>query len=161
MQITTSREMDSQLPRRVTVQHLDYDREYNTGSQYAERLNTAAINKSVLDLPIVLTATEAAGKSRGAAVSLLARTLRRGDHPAADLSAARTRRRGDARHAGGQRPIAIGRSRLPERRRVQCKAKYANAAIYTPTAVASPSVPGRRQSRRSARPSIPCSIFRS
>jgi hypothetical protein len=44
VQITTSREMDSQLPRRVTVQHLDYDREYNAGTQYAERLNTAAIN---------------------------------------------------------------------------------------------------------------------
>ena len=45
------------------MQHLDYDREYNTGTQYAERLNTAAINARVLDLPIVLTATEAAGKA--------------------------------------------------------------------------------------------------
>ena len=48
VQITVSREMDSQLPRRVTVQHLDYDREYNTGTQYAERINTAAINALLL-----------------------------------------------------------------------------------------------------------------
>jgi hypothetical protein len=63
VQITISREMDSQLHRRVTVQHLDYDREYNVGTQYAERLNTSAINATVLDLPIVLTSTEAAGKA--------------------------------------------------------------------------------------------------
>jgi len=69
VQITTSREMDSQLPRRVTVQHLDYDREYNTGTQYAERLNTAAINARVLDLPIVLTATEAAGRRKCCSIS--------------------------------------------------------------------------------------------
>jgi len=52
IQITTSREMDSQIPRKVTVQYLDLDREYNVGLQYAERLNTAAINAIVLDLPI-------------------------------------------------------------------------------------------------------------
>ena len=61
--------MDSQLHRRVTVQHLDYDREYNVGTQYAERLNTSAINATVLDLPIVLTSTEAAEKPKCCSIS--------------------------------------------------------------------------------------------
>ena len=39
----------------------DSDREYDAGTQYAERLNTAAINATVLDLPIVMTSAEAAG----------------------------------------------------------------------------------------------------
>ena len=64
VQITTSREIDSQMPRRVLVKHLDYDREYDTGAQYDERLNTIAIHEVVLDLPIVLTSGEAAARRR-------------------------------------------------------------------------------------------------
>ena len=37
VQITTSREMDSQLPRVLTIKHVDYDREYEAGEQRAER----------------------------------------------------------------------------------------------------------------------------
>jgi hypothetical protein len=59
--LTTRREMDTQMPRRVVVKHFDPDREYNLGEQYAERLNTAAIHVTSLDLAIVLTAGEAAG----------------------------------------------------------------------------------------------------
>ena len=50
--LTLSREMDSQLPQRVTVQSLDSDREYATGEQYAERLNTAAVNIRTLEMPL-------------------------------------------------------------------------------------------------------------
>lgn len=143
VQITTSREMDSQLPRRVTVQHLDYDREYNTGSQYAERLNTAAINKSVLDLPIVLTATEAAGKAE---VLLYLYWLERYDVAITLPPTYLQLEPGDV--VTLVTPEGNVQLRLVEvdylsDGRVQCKAKYANAAIYTPTAVASsPSVSG-------------------
>lgn len=63
VRLALSRETDAKLPRRVTVQHLDVDREYNTGSQYAERINTTAVNAISVDLPVVLTAAEAAGKA--------------------------------------------------------------------------------------------------
>lgn len=59
--VTLSREMDSQLPRRVLVRHLDPSREYDAGEQYAERLITAARGESTVDLPIVLSTAEAAG----------------------------------------------------------------------------------------------------
>lgn len=60
-QITFSREMDSQLPRRVNVSYLDISRDYDTGSgPGAERLNTDAVNAMQVDLGIVLNADEAA-----------------------------------------------------------------------------------------------------
>ena len=52
--------MDTQLPNRVSVTHLDYQREYDIGEQYAERLNTLSINLRTIEMPIVLTSTEAA-----------------------------------------------------------------------------------------------------
>lgn len=57
--LTRPREMDTQLPWRVTVSHLDYSREYDTGEQYAERLNTTSINTQSIEMPIVLTPDEA------------------------------------------------------------------------------------------------------
>jgi len=61
VQITMTRETDASIPRRLTVRHLDVDREYETGEQFAERLNTVAISNQVLEYPIALTASEAAG----------------------------------------------------------------------------------------------------
>lgn len=58
--LTIEREMDSVLPRRVSIKHLDYSREYDIGEQYAERLNTDSINIKEMELALVLTATEAA-----------------------------------------------------------------------------------------------------
>jgi hypothetical protein len=63
VQITNHREMDSILPRKVSVKHFDVNREYDPGEQYAERINTDAVNVLDLDLPIVLTAQEAAQKA--------------------------------------------------------------------------------------------------
>lgn len=60
VEITNAREMDSVLPRRVTLKYLDTSREYDIGEQYAERLNTDAINIRDLELPLVMTGTEAA-----------------------------------------------------------------------------------------------------
>lgn len=58
--VTNSREMDTQLPRRVAVQYLDLDREQERNEQYAERINSPATNIVTLELPISLTAGEAA-----------------------------------------------------------------------------------------------------
>lgn len=63
IRITKGREMDTQLPCRVNISHLDYSREYDTGDQYAERLNTASVNIQSIEMPIVLTAQEAAQKA--------------------------------------------------------------------------------------------------
>ena len=58
--ITNTREMDSVLPRRVTLSYLDTGREYDDGEQYAERLNTDSVNVRSIDLTIALTSAEAA-----------------------------------------------------------------------------------------------------
>lgn len=58
--LSQTREMDSQLPCRVHVQHLDPDREYNIGEQYAERLNTTSVNETTIDLAVVLSSGSAA-----------------------------------------------------------------------------------------------------
>ena len=49
-----------QLPAKVTVKYLDADREYDIGSQYAERLGTQSGNETTIDMPLVLTSNEAA-----------------------------------------------------------------------------------------------------
>jgi len=143
VQITTSREMDSQLPRRVTVQHLDYDREHNAGTQYAERLNTAAINALVLDLPIVLTATEAAGKAE---VLLYLYWLERYDVSVTLPPTYNQLEPGDVVTLvtpEGNVSLRMTAIHYTSDGRIACQAKYANAAIYTPTAVgASPVVSG-------------------
>lgn len=139
VQITVSREMDSQLPRRVTVQHLDYDREYNTGTQYAERINTAAINSLQLDLPLVLTSTEAAGKAE---VLLYLYWLERYD-VAINLPPTYLHLEpGDVvtlETPEGNVSLRLTAISYTSDGRVECKAKYNGAAIYTPTAVGEPS----------------------
>jgi hypothetical protein len=138
VQITTSREMDSQLPRRVTVQHLDYDREYDAGTQYAERLNTPAINARVLDLPIVLTATEAAGKAE---VLLYLYWLERYDVAIVLPATYLQLEPGDVVTLvtpEGNVSLRLTAINYTSDGRLECKAKYASAAIYTPAAVGVP-----------------------
>lgn len=59
MKLKKTREMDTQLPGRVSVTYLDYTREYDIGEQYAERLNTDSVNIRTIEMPIVLTSDEA------------------------------------------------------------------------------------------------------
>lgn len=59
--LASSREMDSQLPVRTHVKYLDAAREYALTEQYSERTSTDAINRVDRELPIVLSADEAAG----------------------------------------------------------------------------------------------------
>ena len=135
VQITTSREMDSQMPVRVTINHLDVDREYDTGTQYAERLNTSAINALTHDLPIVLTATEAAGKAE---TLLYLAWLERHDVLISLPPTWAHLEPGDV--VGLTTPEGVVSLRITAANytadgRVECSAKYDNAAIYTPTAV--------------------------
>jgi hypothetical protein len=135
VQITTSREMDSQLPRRITLRHLEEAREYDSGEQYAERLNTPAINTRLIDLPIVLTATEAAGKAE---VLLYLAWLERHDVSFVLPPTYNLLEPGDSvtltTHEGAilLRLTAVN---YTSDGRIECQAKYASAAIYTPTAV--------------------------
>jgi len=59
-QLAESREMDSQLPQNVTVKYIDRDRDYDVNEQRAQRDNTEAVNSLVIDLPVVLSATQSA-----------------------------------------------------------------------------------------------------
>ena len=61
--ISQSREMDSILPRKVLITYFDVVREYDINEQYVERINTDAVHESIIDLPIVLNADEAAQKA--------------------------------------------------------------------------------------------------
>lgn len=62
-QLSISREMESQLPRRLQLKYLDTTREYDTGEQSAERINVESVSTTVADLPIVFTPDEAAQKA--------------------------------------------------------------------------------------------------
>lgn len=55
-----SREMDSQLPQRVTITALSSTREYGAATQSFERLNTSAVNVEQRDIPLVLSDDEIA-----------------------------------------------------------------------------------------------------
>lgn len=59
--LTISREMASQLPNRISITYYDYYREYDANEQYAERISGDTSQFKSQDLPIALTATEAAG----------------------------------------------------------------------------------------------------
>lgn len=58
--ISFTREMDSQLPAKTVIKYIDAEREYATSEQYKDRTGTTAVNRVDRDLPIVLTANEAA-----------------------------------------------------------------------------------------------------
>ena len=55
-----SREMDTQIPYKVSVRYLDPSREYDIGEQYASRPDTASVSERTVELSLVLTGDEAA-----------------------------------------------------------------------------------------------------
>lgn len=59
--LTETREMDGQLPCRVSVRYPDINREFDVNEQYDARLNTSSVNETAIDTTVVLTANEAAG----------------------------------------------------------------------------------------------------
>jgi len=58
--VGATRRQESDLPRRVRLRYTDFDTDYEPGSQYAARQATTSQGKRQLDVPVVLTATEAA-----------------------------------------------------------------------------------------------------
>lgn len=61
--LTQSREMDSQLPAMVTIDYIDIDREYDPNSQEAARITSNSVNTRAIEMPIVMSATEAVQKA--------------------------------------------------------------------------------------------------
>ena len=56
------RQMDTQLPQKTVVRHLDAAREYGINEQYStERRSSSTVNVEEVEFPIVFTADEAAG----------------------------------------------------------------------------------------------------
>lgn len=136
VRLTQSREMASQLPRKVQVTYIDTNREYDKGTgPGAERLNTDAVNVQALDMPIVLNAGEAAGIEE---TLLYLYWLERVDvafvlpptYAALEVADVITIVDGAATYL--LRLIEI--NYLADGR-LECKAKYNNPAIYSPSAV--------------------------
>lgn len=132
--ITNSREMDLQMPRRVELTYLDSEREYDTGEQFAERLNTDAVNTLRVEMPIVLNADEAAGKAE---VLLYLYWLERNDvsfvlpppYTTLEPSDVITVVAPDASYE-----LRLTTTNLLPDGRLECTAKFNSAAVYTPTA---------------------------
>lgn len=59
-QLKQSREMDSQLPTSIVANYLDRGRNYDGNQQPWERPSTGSVNTRTMDIPAVLTATQAA-----------------------------------------------------------------------------------------------------
>lgn len=136
-----SREMDSQLPARTAIKYLDAAREYAVSEQYSERLNTEAINRVDRELPLVLTATEAA---RVAEVLNFLPWLERTDAAFTLPPIYRYLEPGDVVTVTA--PQATYELRLTEINetpdgRLECKAKPNRAALYTPAATGAEGVP--------------------
>lgn len=131
--LTLSREMDSQLPQRVTVQSLDSDREYATGEQYAERLNTAAVNIRTLEMPLALTADETAGIAE---TLLYLYWLERYDAQFALPPTYADLEPGDVVTVSadsGTHTVRLTGITYAADGRLECRAKYAASALYTPS----------------------------
>ncbi len=136
IRITQSREMATQLPRRVEVTYIDAAREYDIGPPgVAERNNTDATNVEQIELPIVLTADEGQAKAQ---TLLYLRWLERNDlsfvmpPPRLNLEVADV--------VTVTAPGATYLCRLTETTtlpdgQIESKAKLASTTIYTPNAV--------------------------
>ena len=129
--ITDAREMDLMLPQKVGVKYLDYVREYDINEQSDERTSTDAVNQVSIDLPLSMVAEEA----KAAATMLLYHGwLDRYDvafvlpptwqqlEPADPVTV-------EADNATYSLRLTSVNT-LPDGR-MECKAKYSDAAIYT------------------------------
>lgn len=135
VQLTRMREMDSMLPVKVSLKYLDVDREYNIGEQYAERLNTTAVNIQALNLAIVLNALEAAQKAE---VLLYMYWLERF---LVNFSLPPTYNRLEPadvitiNNAGTMHELRLININYTSGGWLECAAKYNKASLYTPAAL--------------------------
>jgi Putative phage tail protein len=134
VQITSAREMDSVLPGKVSLTYFDASREYDTGEQYAERLNTQSVNTSTIEMALVLTADEAAQKAE---ILLYVYWLERYDvtfrlppeYNYLEPSDVITITSPDANYQ-----LRLTSINYTSAGWLECQAKYSNAATYTSTA---------------------------
>lgn len=141
IRITHSREMDSQLPRKVGCTYIDVNREYDQGAgPGAERLNTDAINLRQIELPVVLNATECAGVEE---TLLYLAWLERHDINLVLPPTYAHLQPADVITVNGDGAIyslrLTGINYLPDGR-LEVSAKYNDVAIYSPTAVGEESL---------------------
>lgn len=132
------RDMDSQLPQRVRLKYLDADREYDTGEQVAQRYNTDARETVYLELPLVMTATEAA---RASEVLLYTWWRERGADIAFSLPPTYLHLEpGDVvtiqAQDGSSHVLRLTSIHYTADGRLECTARYEYPAGYTSTAVA-------------------------
>lgn len=134
VQVTDSREMDIMLPKKVVVSYVDVTREYDTNSQEYERKNTDAVSIHNVELPVVLNADEAAQTAEKLCylrwldrydVSLVLPPDYSALEPADVIIVTGTDATWELR--------LISVNTLPDGR-MECRAKYNKAAIYTSTA---------------------------
>jgi hypothetical protein len=133
--ITNTREMDIVLPRKVRLLFSDFEREYDAGEQYAERLNTDAVNIRSIELAIVLTAAEAAGMAE---VLLYLAWLERYDIGLSLPSTYNHLEPADVitvNASEGQYELRLTSVNYTSDGRIVCQAKYNNVATYTATAL--------------------------
>lgn len=141
IQISNSREMESQLPAKVSIKYMDINRAYNTGEQYYERINTDAVNHAALEMPIVFNAQEAAGKAQTLAYLYW---LERYDisfklppeYLQLQPSDVITITTPDASYN-----LRLKQINYTQDGRLECQAKYNHAALYSPSATGEEGVP--------------------
>lgn len=141
IQISNSREMESQLPAKVSIKYMDINRAYNTGEQYYERINTDAVNHADLEMPIVFNAQEAAGKAQTLAYLYW---LERYDisfklppeYLQLQPSDVITITTPDASYN-----LRLKQINYTQDGRLECQAKYNHAALYSPSATGEEGVP--------------------
>lgn len=134
--IADVREMDLVLPCTVSVKYLDATREYDINEQIESRANTDAVGHTAVDLPIVMTAAEA----KQATVALLyLYWMERYDISFVLPPSYQHLEPGDVVEIDATNATYNLRltsvTWLPDGR-VECRAKYNSAALYTQVAVA-------------------------
>lgn len=135
IKITNSREMDSVLPAKVSVKYLGINRAYDINEQYYERINTESVNFITLDLPIVFTDNEAAGKAQTLTnlywmerydlnFKLPPEYLHLQPSDVITINA-----------PGASYNLRLKQINYTQDGRLECTAKYNRSAIYTPSAI--------------------------
>ncbi|MCM8594028.1 phage tail protein [Accumulibacter sp.] len=133
--LTTRRETAGQLPRRVVVQYLEGPREYEPGEQYAERLVTPGVGERIVELPIVMTADEAA---QTAETLLYLAWLEERSELAFTVPASYAQLepgdRVDLELPQGTVAVRLSAITLTSDGRLECRAAYARRTVYQPGA---------------------------
>lgn len=136
-----SREMDSQLPQRVTITALSSTREYGSSTQSSPgRTSTSAVNIEQRDIPLVLSDDEIAQMAEK--LEML-RWLERDDYSGPSLPPIYLALEPSdvvlVKAKFGDIELRLTEVNYESDGRLTCKAKPNSAAIYTSRAVGSPS----------------------